>query len=135
MRLIALVLLVTFIGNAPAGEEDEIITGCHHSNAEWGVQMIDRCIKENQAIRAQVLQYPAEHKRIVDRCRQQNEFGWSHVKACVDRDIEAEAALIQYPKQHLGALGKCIADYAHRGAAVVKACVDESITSAPTPNN
>lgn len=133
--LAALLLLATFGGGAWAGEEDEIITGCHHSNAEWGAEMIDRCIKENQATRKEVLQYPAQHKRLVDRCRQQNEFGWSHVKSCVDRDIEAEAALAQYPKQHLATIDRCAAEFAPQGAVAVKACVDKSIDSASAPKN
>jgi hypothetical protein len=127
MRLIGLVLLAISTYGAWADEEDEIVTGCHHSNAEWGAAMIDRCIKDNQATRAEVLAYPAQHQRIVDRCRQRNEFGWSHVKACVDGDIEAEAALTAYPKQHMSAMNRCHAEYAHRGAAVVKACVDKLI--------
>jgi hypothetical protein len=125
MKLIGVVLLAVSTFGAWADEEDEIITGCHHSNAEWGTEMIDRCVKENQATRTEVLAYPTQHRHIVDRCRQRNEFGWSHVKACVDRDIEAEAALAPYPKDRI--MGKCVAEYAHRGAAAVKACVDKSM--------
>ena len=50
-----------------AVEEDEIVTSCHFANAEWGSEMIDRCIRDNQATRALVLQYPDKHKAIIDR--------------------------------------------------------------------
>ncbi len=117
-----------------ADEEDEIVTGCHYSNAEWGNEMIDRCVKDNQATRAMVLQYPEQYKKIVDRCRRGNEFGWSWVKTCVDRDIEAEAALAQYPMERAGLIDVCQADVGHRGAAAVKVCVDRVIEVLGSPN-
>lgn len=108
-----------------AGEEDEIITGCHFSNAEWGTDMIDRCIKDNFANRALVMQYPAQHKRIVSRCRLKNEYGWDYVKACIDKDIEAQAALKSYPAEKAALITACDADFGERGFVVVKACVDK----------
>ncbi|MDQ3261174.1 MAG: hypothetical protein M3Q00_10415 [Pseudomonadota bacterium] len=139
LRPLASLICVAFSAllpfDASADEEDEIVTGCHHSNAEWGSEMIDRCVKDNQATRAIVLQYPEQHKQIVDRCRRGNELGWSWVKTCVDRDIEAESALAQYPKERAGLIDVCHADFGHRGAAVVKACVDRVIKILNSPNN
>jgi hypothetical protein len=116
-----------------ADEEDEIVTSCHYSNAEWGAEAIDRCVKENHATRALVLQYPAEHKPIVERCRRNSEWGWSWVKSCVDQDIEAEAALARYPGEKAELVDACRAELAHRGAAKVKACVDGVIEAPSAP--
>jgi hypothetical protein len=131
--LICLSPFAAFSFNAAADESDEIVTGCHHSNAEWGVEAIDRCIKDNQATRALVLKYPAQHQRIVDRCRRGNELGWSWVKTCVDRDIEAESALAQYPKERSGLIDACGAEFGHAGATKVKACVDQMIEAQSSP--
>ncbi len=117
-----------------AGEEDEIVTGCHFANAEWGSEMIDRCIRDNQATRALVLQYPEQHKATIDRCRRGNGNGWSWVKTCVDRDIEAETALAQYPQEMAGLMSICEAEFGHRGAVAIKACVDKAIDASTTPN-
>ncbi len=111
--------------DARAGEEDEIVTGCHFSNAEWGQDMIDRCVKDNFANRAAVMQYPAQYKRIVSRCRLKNEYGWDYVKACIDKDIEAEAALKSYLADKANLVTACTAEFAERGFVVVKACVDQ----------
>lgn len=126
LRLGCGALLLACCGlTAWAGEEDEIVTGCHYSNAEWGQEMIDRCIKDNQKNRELVLAYPPQHKRIVNRCRQFNHYGWSYVKTCVDRDIEAEAALAQYPAEKDKEIAACKEQFAWRGPATVKACVDQ----------
>jgi hypothetical protein len=129
----SLLLALSSLG-ALGEEEDEIVTGCHFSNAEWGSEMIDRCIRDNQATRALVLQYPEQHKAIIDRCRRGNGNGWSWVKTCVDRDIEAETALAQYPKEMAGSMNICQAEFGHRGAAAIKACVDNAIDASTTPN-
>jgi hypothetical protein len=117
-----LALLAGF--NTLAGEEDEIVTGCHFSNAEWGPVMIDRCIKDNLANRALVMQYPEKYKEIVGRCRLKNEYGWGNVKACIDRDIEADEALASYPKEKSKRIATCSEEFGLRGRVVVKACVD-----------
>lgn len=36
MRQVPIALLLLLAFGASAGEEDEIVTGCHFSNAEWG---------------------------------------------------------------------------------------------------
>jgi squalene cyclase len=120
-------LLVLFSASAFAAEEDEIVTGCHFSNAEWGSDMIDRCIKDNQATRAVVLQYPEKYKRFLDRCRRGNANGWAWVKTCIDKDIEAELALADYPKDRAGLIAVCDAEFGRRGMVAVKDCVDQAI--------
>ncbi|MSQ58992.1 MAG: hypothetical protein EXR36_04950 [Betaproteobacteria bacterium] len=117
---------------AVAGEEDEIVTGCHFSNGEWGTDAIHICINENRALREQVLAYSPEHKRIVERCRRGLELGWQWVKNCVDKDIEAAAELQKYPAQFVGLIEDCEKEIGHRGAAKVKACVDKA---AETPSS
>lgn len=136
LRLLSFVaLFVLACHNAAAGEEDEIVTGCHFSNAEWGTEAIHRCIEVNRATRALVLSYPAQYKRIVDRCRQMNEYGWDWVKICVDRDIEAEVALTAYPSERIQLIDACQREFAHLGTARVKACVDELLAAPSSPRN
>ena len=129
---VALLLLLAF--GASAGEEDEIVTGCHFSNAEWGADMIDLCIKENQATRAVVLQYPEKYKRYLDRCRRGNENGWAWVKTCLDNDIDAESALAEYPKDRVGLITVCDAEFGHRGMVAIKKCVDHALERANSLN-
>ena len=54
------------------------------SNAEFGSEMAQICIKENQAVRAEVARYPDEVKDIVARCSRRKEMGWGFVKKCID---------------------------------------------------
>jgi hypothetical protein len=107
-------------------EAAEIVMSCHYSNAEWGTEAIDRCVKENQALREQVLQYAAAHRHIVERCRGSSEWGWAWVKNCVDRDIEAEAELAQYPKDQAASIAACQAEFGRHAFAKVKKCVDKA---------
>lgn len=132
--IVCVTLLALLSMGACADEEDEIVTGCHYSNAEWGSDMIDRCVKDNRAQRAIVLRYPEQYKSIIARCRRKSEFGWSWVKACVDQDIEAESALAQYSTDRAGLIDKCRAEFAHRGAAAVKKCVDQALDGSNVPN-
>ncbi len=135
MNVIGASLLVALTSLAAvAGEEDEIVTNCYFANAEWGSEMIDRCIRDNQATRALVLKYPDKHKAIIDRCRRGNGNGWSWVKTCLDLDIEAETALAQYPKEMAGLMNICEAEFGHRGIVAIKACVDAGIDGSTTPN-
>jgi hypothetical protein len=119
-----IVLSMLFSLAAAAGEEDDIVSSCHFSNAEWGMDMIDRCIRDNQATRASLLQYPEQYQRFLNRCRTKSELGWDKVKNCVDKDIEADAALKQYPAEKGERIAYCEAEYGGRGRVVVKACVD-----------
>ena len=43
-----------------ADDDSDIVTGCLMSNAEFGSQMAQICIRENQAVRAEVARYPDE---------------------------------------------------------------------------
>jgi hypothetical protein len=129
------VLLLLMLGiEVRAGEEDEIVTGCHFSNAEWGANMVDRCIKDNQATRAEVLQYPAKYNRYLERCRRRNENGWAWVKTCIDNDIEAETALAEYAKDKARLVALCDAEFRHRGTAAIKQCVDQAVAGADESN-
>ena len=134
MRLVPIALLLLLAFGASAGEEDEIVTGCHFSNAEWGTDMIDLCIKENQATRAVVLQYPEKYKRYLDRCRRGNENGWAWVKTCLDNDIDAESALAEYPEDRAGLITVCDAEFGHRGMVAIKKCVDHALERANSLN-
>lgn len=125
--IVCVTLLALLSMGACADEEDEIVTGCHYSNAEWGSDMIDRCIKENQATRALVLRYPEKYKRFLNRCRRGNENGWSWVKTCIDNDIEAESALAEYPKDRAGLIAVCDAEFGRRGMVAIKECVDQTV--------
>jgi len=118
-----------------ADENDDIVNGCNFSNAEFGTVAIQICIKDNQAARAAVSQYPEEVKGIVARCVRGRELGWSMVKLCIDKDIEAEAALANYATEHDSQMKECEMEFGGRGAARIKACVDQAIETARSPRN
>ena len=128
-------LLSTFASAARADEYDEIVNNCNFANAEFGAVAIQICIKDNQAARAAVLQYPDNVKHIVARCVRGRELGWSMVKLCIDRDIEAEAALANYATEHDSQMKECEMEFGRRGAARVKACVDQAIEADRPPKN
>lgn len=112
---------------ALSGDElAEIVSSCHFSNAEFGVQMIERCITDNKAVREQVLRTPVEHEAIVNRCRASSERGWDWVKKCVDADIDAKSALQKYPKEQTTDILRCHAEFGSSAYARVKKCVDKS---------
>jgi len=118
-----------------ADENDDIVNGCNFSNAEFGTVAIQICIKDNQAARAAVLQYPEAVKDIVARCVRGREMGWSIVKLCIDNDIEAEATLAHYGREHDSLMEKCRSEFGRRGAARTKACVDQAIEADRSPKN
>lgn len=128
-------MLLMFSSAVWADEYDDIVIGCNFSNAEFGVVAIQICIKDNQAARAEVLQYPEEVKHIVARCSRGREMGWSMVKLCIDKDIEAEAALAKYGREHDASMQKCKTEYGLRGAARIKTCVDQAIEAGRSPRN
>ena len=129
----AMLLLLPFA--ALADEYDDIVNGCSFANAEFGTVAIQICIKDNQAARAAVLQYPDGGKDIVARCMRGQEMGWLMVKLCIDKDIEAEAALAKYEREHDSLMEKCKTQYGLRGAARIKACVDQAIEAGRSPRN
>lgn len=135
MRKIVLPAMVLFSSAICADDNDDIVNGCNFSNAEFGTVAIQICIKDNQAARAAVAQYPEAVKDIVARCVRGRELGWSMVKLCIDKDIEAEAALATYGKEHDASLAFCKTEFGGRGAARIKACVDQSIEAGKPPKN
>ena len=103
--------------------------------AEFGTIAIQICIKDNQAARAAVLQYPKEAKDIVARCARGSEMGWSMVKRCIDNDIEAQSALANYRTEHASLMDKCKEEFERRGAARIKSCVGQGIEADRAPRN
>jgi len=128
-------MLLLFSSAVCADENDDIVNGCNFSNAEFGTVAIQICIKDNQAARAAVAQYPEAVKDIVARCVRGRELGWSMVKLCIDKDIEADAALATYGKEHDAFMEFCKTEFGRRGAARIKVCVDQAIETGKTPKN
>jgi hypothetical protein len=128
-------ILLLFPFATLADENDDIVNGCNFSNAEFGTVAIQICIKDNQAARAAVAQYPEAVKDIVARCVRGRELGWSMVKLCIDNDIEAETALANYGREHEASMEICRTEFGRRGAARIKACMDQAIEAdKPTRN-
>ena len=108
-------------------DDSDIVTGCLMANAEFGVEMAQICIKENQAARAEVARYPDDVKDIVARCSRRKEMGWWLVKKCIDDDIAAAPALEGYAMDHGSLLERCQDEFRGREASRVKLCVDKAI--------
>jgi hypothetical protein len=134
-RILFAAILLLLSSPIRADENDDIVNGCNFSNAEFGTVAIQICIKDNQAARAAVSQYPEAVKDIVARCIRGREMGWSMVKLCIDNDIEAEAALANYGREHDASMEFCKAEFGLRGAARIKACVDQAIEAGKPPRN
>ena len=96
------------------------------SNAEFGSQMAQICIRENQAVRAEVARYPDEVKDIVTRCTRRKEMGWGIVKKCIDDDIAAAPVLEAYARDHGPLLERCQEEYRGREASRIKLCVEQA---------
>jgi hypothetical protein len=128
-------MLLVFSSATRSDEYDDIVNNCNFANAEFGTVATQICINDNQANRAAVLQYPEDVKHIVTRCVRGREMGWSVVKLCIDNDIEAEAALANYGREHDSSMEKCKAEFGRRGAARIKACVDQAIEADRAPRN
>lgn len=126
---IALSLLL-FAGMAQADEEEaQIVTTCHYGNAEWGNDMIQRCIDENRALRAEVLRMPAEYADALLRCRQSAELGWTWVKTCVLKDAAARDALEAYPREAVMLIEACKREFGGQGFVAVRDCADRMLNS------
>ena len=97
------------------------------SNAEFGTEMAQICIKENQAARAEVARYPDEVKAIVARCTRRKEMGWGMVKKCIDDDIAAVLVIEAYARDHGPLLEACQEEFRGREASRIKLCVDKAI--------
>ncbi len=112
-----------------ADDDSEIISGCAMSNAEFGTEMIDICVKENQAARVDIARYPAEFRKIVERCARRKEMGWGIVKKCIDEDIAAGPILEAYARDHAPLLEHCQEEFFGREASRIKLCVDMALES------
>ena len=110
-----------------ADDDSDIVTGCLMSNAEFGTEMAQICIKENQAARAEVARYPDEWKETVQRCTRRKDMGWGIVKKCIDDDIAAGPALEAYSRDHAALLEHCQRDFPGREATRIKLCVDQAL--------
>ena len=110
-----------------ADEDAEIIMGCHLSIGEFGYEAINMCIRENRTARDEVLRYPAEAKRTVDRCSRRLEPAWVLVKRCIDADLAAATALESYALEHGPKLDACRSRLRGRGDAAVRECVERAI--------
>lgn len=84
---------------------------------------------KGQGARAEVSRYPEAVKHIVARIVRGRGMAWSIVKLCVDNAIEAEAAIANYGREHDSLMEKCKTEFAYRGAARIKACVDQAIAT------
>jgi hypothetical protein len=118
-----------------ADDDSDIVTGCSMSNAEFGTEMIQVCIKENQAARAEVARYPDEVKDIVARCSRRKEMGWGIVKKCVDDDIAAGPVIEAYARDHGPLLEHCQQEFWGREASRIKLCVDQAIAAEKSGGN
>lgn len=132
LALIFLSLLLSVDVARADDEEAQIVTTCHYGNAEWGYDMINRCIDENRAQRAEVLRLPAEHAAAVFRCRQSAELGWAWVQTCVQKDAQARAALATYPAAAAALIKTCSAELGAAGSPAIKDCVDKGLGSSAT---
>jgi hypothetical protein len=118
-----------------ADDDSDIVTGCSMSNAEFGTEMIQVCIRENQAARAEVARYPDEVKDIVARCSRRKEMGWGIVKKCIDEDIAAAPVLEAYARDHGPLLEHCRQDFWGREASRIKLCVEQAIEAEKSGGN
>ena len=108
-----------------ADDDSDIVTGCLMSNAEFGYEMAQICIKENQDNRAEVARYPDAVKDIVARCTRRKEMGWGNVKKCIDDDIAAKPVLEVYARDNGPLLEACQEKFRGRELSRIKICVDQ----------
>src|SRR5260221_14707497 len=118
-----------------ADDDSDIVTGCLMSNAEFGSDMAQLCIRENQAARAEVARYPDEVKDIVARCSRRKEMGWGVVKKCIDDDIAATPVLEAYAKDHAPLLQQCRNEFRGREASRIKLCVEKALEAQKAGEN
>lgn len=110
-----------------ADDDSDTVSGCAMSNAEFGTEMIDICVKANQAARAEIARYPAERKKIVDRCSRRKEMGWGIVKKCIDEEIAAGPVLEAYARDHRPLLEHCQEEFLGREASRINLCVEKAL--------
>jgi hypothetical protein len=128
MRTFVLAAILALTAPASHADDDsDIVTGCLMSNAEFGSDMAQICIRENQAMRAEVGRYPDEVKDIVARCSRRKEMGWGVVKKCIDEDIAAAPVLEIYARDHGPLLERCQEQYRGREASRIRTCVEMAL--------
>lgn len=118
-----------------ADDDSDIVSGCSMSNAEFGAEMADICVKENRAARAEIARYPADVKNIVERCSRRKEMGWGIVKKCIDDDIAAGPVIEAYARDHGALLEHCQQEFWGREASRIKLCVDQAIAAEKAQGN
>jgi hypothetical protein len=125
------ILLAALIAASPlaclADDDSDIVTGCLMSNAEFGSDMAQICIRDNRAALAEVGRYPDEVKGIVKRCSRRKEMGWVVVKKCIDDDIAAGPVLEAYARDHRPLLERCQEQFHGREATRIKLCVEHAL--------
>ncbi len=110
-----------------ADDDSDIVSGCIMSNAEFGNEMAQICIRENREARAEVERYPEEVKPIVVRCSRRKELGCGIVKQCVDDDIAALPVLEAYARDHGPLLERCQQEFRGREASRIRLCVEMAL--------
>jgi hypothetical protein len=126
---LALLLLV-----APARADDDdfdIVTSCHYTNAEWGLQMIESCINENRDERTRVEQYPPRFRAIVEKCKEYRLGGWRRVTQCIDKDIVDAEALEAYGAEKKQMVVKCKVGMPDARPSEIRECVEGAPGNAP----
>jgi len=118
-----------------ADDDSEIVTGCLMSNAEFGTEMAQICIKRNQSVRAEVSRYPEAVKDIVELCSRRKEMGWDFVKKCIDDDIAATPVLKVYARDYGPLLARCQIEYLGREASRIKLCVETALEAQKSDAN
>ena len=128
MRNVLIATVLAFLPLAGLADDDsDIVTGCLMSNAEFGTEMAQICIRENQAARAEVARYPAELKATVERCTRRKEMGWGIVKKCIDDDIAAGPVLEAYAKEQPALLERCQMEFLGREPSRIRLCVETAL--------
>jgi hypothetical protein len=110
-----------------ADDDSDIVSGCAMSNAEFGTEMIQICINENQTARAEVARYPDALKPVVERCKRRKEMGWGIVKKCIDDDIAAGPVLEAYARDHGPLLESCQDEFRGRELSRIRLCVEKAL--------
>ncbi len=128
MKTTIFVAMLAFSSTAClADDESDIVIGCLMSNAEFGNEMAQICMKENRDARAEVARYPDEVKNIVARCTRRKEMGWGIVKKCIDDDIAAGPVIEIYARDHGDLLEHCQDAFWGREVSRIKLCVEQAL--------
>ncbi|HEX4985383.1 MAG TPA: hypothetical protein VFV71_04845 [Burkholderiales bacterium] len=126
-KLVVAAILILPPAPCPADDDDaEIVTSCNVSNAEFGVDMIHICIRDNFEARAELQRYPAEYRHLIGNCGRRKQM-WDIVKRCVDDDIAVMPVLRAYSVDHADELRRCGDELPDATLVGIKACVDKLV--------